>query len=170
MTERCVIVTGAESGIGAACARAFGALGDKVAILYHSDAGLAEASADVVRAAGGTALPLQCSIDDEASVDAAFATVTERFGIASVLVFPSLVFPFVDALTGTIYAFAVFSLGFIARPIGSVVFMAVDRRHGRGVKLTMALFLLGSATVAISFLPGYAETPPSVASFSFSER
>ena len=79
------------------------------------------------------------------------------FGIASVLVFPSLVFPFVDALTGTIYAFAVFSLGFIARPIGSVVFMAVDRRHGRGVKLTMALFLLGSATVAISFLPGYAE-------------
>ena len=79
------------------------------------------------------------------------------FGIASVLVFPSLVFPFVDALTGTIYAFAIFSLGFIARPIGTVVFMAVDRRHGRGVKLTMALFILGSSTVAISFLPGYAE-------------
>ncbi len=79
------------------------------------------------------------------------------FGIASVLVFPSLVFPFVDALTGTIYAFAIFSLGFIARPIGTIVFMAVDRRHGRGVKLTMALFLLGSSTVAISFLPGYAE-------------
>ena len=79
------------------------------------------------------------------------------FGIASVLVFPSLVFPFVDALTGTIYAFAIFSLGFIARPIGTIVFMAVDRRHGRGVKLTMALFLLGSSTVAISFMPGYAE-------------
>ena len=79
------------------------------------------------------------------------------YGIASVLVFPSVVFPFVDKLTGTLYAFAIFGLAFIARPIGSVIFMAVDRYHGRGVKLTIALFLLGGSTVAISFLPGYDE-------------
>ncbi len=78
------------------------------------------------------------------------------YGIASVLVFPALVFPFVDRLTGTLYAFGLFALAFVTRPIGSALFMAVDRRHGRGVKLTMALFLLGTSTALIAFLPGYA--------------
>ncbi|MGI4944005.1 MAG: MFS transporter [Janthinobacterium lividum] len=77
------------------------------------------------------------------------------YAIASVLVFPSLVFPYVDALTGTLYSFAIFALAFIARPFGSLIFMAVDRKHGRGVKLTIALFLLGGSTMAIAFLPGY---------------
>ena len=77
------------------------------------------------------------------------------YGIASVMVFPQVIFPFVDRLTGTLYSFALFSLAFIARPIGTVVFMAVDRRYGRGVKLTAALFLLGGSTASISFLPGY---------------
>src|SRR4051812_38544797 len=54
------------------------------------------------------------------------------FGLASVLVFPQLMFPFApDRLTGTLYSFAIFSLAFIARPVGSVVFMEIDRRHGR---------------------------------------
>ena len=79
------------------------------------------------------------------------------YGIASVLVFPHVFFPFVDRLTGTLYAFAVFSLAFIARPIGSVIFMEVDRRHGRGVKLTIALFLLGGSTAAMAFLPAYTQ-------------
>ncbi|TCM19747.1 putative MFS family arabinose efflux permease [Novosphingobium sp. PhB165] len=78
------------------------------------------------------------------------------YAIASVLVFPKLFFPFVDALTGTIYAFAVFALAFVARPIGSLVFMAIDRAYGRGTKLTMALFMLGGSTAAIAFLPSYA--------------
>ena len=79
------------------------------------------------------------------------------YAIASVLVFPSLVFPFVDALTGTLYSFGLFALAFIARPIGSLIFMWVDRNHGRGVKLTIALFLLGGSTMSIAFLPGYAQ-------------
>ncbi|WFR95299.1 MFS transporter [Rhizobium tumorigenes] len=79
------------------------------------------------------------------------------YGIASVLVFPKLFFPFADALQGTLYSFLIFSLAFIARPIGSVIFMAVDRTYGRGVKLTIALFLLGGSTVSISFLSGYDE-------------
>nr|WP_084164147.1 MFS transporter [Skermanella stibiiresistens] len=77
------------------------------------------------------------------------------YGIGSVLVFPSLFFPFVDPLTGTIYSFMVFSLAFIARPIGSMIFMTVDRLHGRGVKLTAAMLMLGFSTAVISFLPGY---------------
>jgi len=78
------------------------------------------------------------------------------YGIASVLVFPPVFFPFVDRLQGTLYSFVVFSFAFIARPIGSVLFMRVQRRFGRSAKLTMALFLLGSSTAGIAFLPGYA--------------
>lgn len=77
------------------------------------------------------------------------------FGIACVLVFPKVFFPFVDQLKGTLYAFSIFALAFIARPLGTVLFMAIDRRHGRSVKLTTALFLLGGSTAAVSFLPRY---------------
>jgi MFS family permease len=77
------------------------------------------------------------------------------YGIASVLVFPFIFFPFESRLDGTLYSFAVFSLAFIARPIGSIVFMDIQRRWGRGTKLTLALFLLGGSTVGIAFLPGY---------------
>lgn len=79
------------------------------------------------------------------------------YAIASVMVFPKTVFPFVDALTGTLYSFAIFSLAFLARPLGTVLFTHVDRRMGRGTKLGAALMLLGTSTVAIAFLPGYAE-------------
>ena len=73
------------------------------------------------------------------------------------LVFPKVIFPFVDNLTGTIYSFALFGLAFVARPIGSVIFMEIDRRHGRAVKLTIALFMLGGSTASIAFLPGYGD-------------
>ncbi len=79
------------------------------------------------------------------------------YGIGSVLVFPRLIFPFADPLSATLYSFLVFALAFVARPVGSAIFMAIDRRHGRGVKLTIAMFLLGGSTAAISFLPGYAQ-------------
>jgi len=84
------------------------------------------------------------------------------YAIASVVVFPKLIFPFVDPLTGTLYSFAVFALAFIARPFGTTLFMAIDRHHGRGTKLTTALFLLGTSTVAIAFLPSYETIGPAV--------
>lgn len=77
------------------------------------------------------------------------------YALASVLVFPSLVFPYVDALTGTMYSFAIFSLAFLARPFGTLFFIRFDQYYGRSAKLTLALFLLGGCTVAIAFLPGY---------------
>lgn len=77
------------------------------------------------------------------------------YAIASVIVFPALIFPFADRVTATLLSFALFPLAFLARPIGTQVFMAIDRRHGRGTKLTIALFLLGTSTVAVGFLPGY---------------
>jgi MFS family permease len=78
------------------------------------------------------------------------------FGIAAVLVFPTVFFPFVDEQTGTFYAFAIFSLAFVARPFGSLLFRILHQRYGRGTKLTVALFTLGTATAGIAFLPSYA--------------
>lgn len=79
------------------------------------------------------------------------------YAIASVLVFPSLFFPFEGRLEGTLYAFVIFSFAFIARPIGTVLSMAIQRRFGREAKLTIALFLLGSTTAGIAFLPPYSD-------------
>lgn len=78
------------------------------------------------------------------------------FGIAAVLVFPSVFFPFVDARTGTFYAFGIFSLAFVARPFGSLLFRVLHQRYGRGTKLTVALLTLGTATAGLALLPGYA--------------
>ena len=77
------------------------------------------------------------------------------YAIASVLVFPKLVMPNQSPLEATLSIFLIFALGFIARPFGTVLFLWVDRMFGRTVKLTASLFLLGTATVAIAFLPGY---------------
>src|SRR5262245_59040068 len=77
------------------------------------------------------------------------------YGIASVLVFPFIFFPFMTRLDGILLSFVVFALAFIARPIGSIVFFDIQRRWGRSTKLTLALFVLGTCTVGIAFLPGY---------------
>ncbi|MCH4267652.1 MAG: MFS transporter [Brevundimonas sp.] len=77
------------------------------------------------------------------------------YAIASVVVFPQLVFPYAGPLVGTLLSFAVFAVAFIARPFGTALFIAIDRRFGRGTKLTIALFLLGLSTVCLGFLPGH---------------
>jgi MFS family permease len=79
------------------------------------------------------------------------------YGIASVLVFPSLFFPFATPYEGLIYAFVIFSFGFIARIPGAMLGRFVHDRYGRGTKLFGALLLLGTSTVCIAFLPGYEE-------------
>jgi len=77
------------------------------------------------------------------------------YAIASVLVFPSEFFPFEQRLEGTLYAFTIFAFAFLARPFGTITFMALQRRFGRETKLTAALFMLGISTAGIAFLPTY---------------
>lgn len=77
------------------------------------------------------------------------------YGIASVLVFPLVFFPFESGLEGTLYSFVIFSFAFIARPFGSILFMRIQRKFGREAKLTIALFLLGISTAGIAFVPSY---------------
>ncbi|MBV8500392.1 MAG: MFS transporter [Paucibacter sp.] len=78
------------------------------------------------------------------------------YGIASVLVFPRLLFPFASPLEAQLWSFAIFSLAFVARPFGTAISMNIQRRWGLTTKLTGALFLLGTCTVTIAFLQGYA--------------
>ena len=77
------------------------------------------------------------------------------YAIASVLVFPALLFPDVSRLDGTLYAFMIFALAFVARPFGTIVTMALQRAYGRQAKLIAALLLLGASTAGIAFVPSY---------------
>ncbi|MEM0907545.1 MAG: MFS transporter [Pseudomonadota bacterium] len=77
------------------------------------------------------------------------------FAIASVIIFPTRVFPYTDPVTGTLYCFAIFAIAFVARPFGTAIFMVVDRNYGTSVKLTVALVITGTCTVALGFLPTY---------------
>ena len=77
------------------------------------------------------------------------------FGIACVLVFPFTLFPFMSRLDGTLMAFAIFALAFVARPVGTAIGMAVQRRWGRGTKLSLSMLTLGVCTVGMAFLPTY---------------
>lgn len=77
------------------------------------------------------------------------------YAIASVVVFPQLVFPYAGPLGGTLLSFAVFAVAFLARPFGTALFIAIDQKFGRGTKLTIALLLLGLSTVCLGFIPSY---------------
>jgi NAD(P)-dependent dehydrogenase (short-subunit alcohol dehydrogenase family) len=74
-----VVVTGASSGVGRAIARAFGARGDRVALLARNEEAL-HAAADEVRRLGGEALVLPLDVADAAAVEHAAATVEARWG------------------------------------------------------------------------------------------
>ena len=78
------------------------------------------------------------------------------YGTAAALVFNKLFFPTFDPLVGTILAFATFAVGFIARPLGGIVFGHYGDRLGRKNVLVVTLLLMGLATFAIGLLPTYA--------------
>ena len=83
---RTVLVTGASTGIGAGCARAFGALGANVAVHYHSSRDAALAVAEQVRAAGGAALVVQGDLRRSADCERVLKATAERFGAIHVLI------------------------------------------------------------------------------------
>ncbi|HET6943455.1 MAG TPA: MFS transporter, partial [Sphingomicrobium sp.] len=77
------------------------------------------------------------------------------YGSAAALVFNTLFFPEFDPLTGTLLAFATYALGFVARPVGGIVFGHFGDRIGRKRLLMLSLVLMGVATVLIGLLPTY---------------
>jgi MFS family permease len=71
------------------------------------------------------------------------------------LVFARLYFPRADPFVGTIEAFGVYTVGFIARPIGAAIFGHYGDRLGRKAALVVTLLLMGIATFLVAMVPGY---------------
>ena len=71
------------------------------------------------------------------------------------LVFAKLFFPHSDPWVGTLEAFGIYAVGFIARPIGAAIFGHYGDRIGRKSTLIATLLLMGLATAAVALVPGY---------------
>lgn len=78
------------------------------------------------------------------------------YALASVLIFAPLFFPNESPFIGLLASFASFALGFLARPIGAIIFGYIGDRFGRKKSLIITLFLMGLATTCVGLLPTYA--------------
>jgi metabolite-proton symporter len=71
------------------------------------------------------------------------------------LVFAKLFFPHSDPWVGTLEAFAIYAVGFVARPVGAAIFGHYGDRIGRKSTLIATLLLMGLATFAVALVPTY---------------
>jgi MFS family permease len=79
------------------------------------------------------------------------------YSIAAGLVFPALFFPQSDPLAGTINAFIVFAVGYIARPVGALIFGHFGDRLGRKGALVATILLMGFGTFLVALVPTYSQ-------------
>lgn len=77
------------------------------------------------------------------------------YGTAAALVFGKIFFPSFSSTAGTLAALATFAVGFIARPLGAVLFGHWGDRLGRKSMLIASLLIMGGATVAVGLVPTY---------------
>lgn len=82
----CAVVTGAESGIGKACAEALGRAGARVALTYFKDRAAADAVVTTIERAGSRAIAVQCDVSQEAAVESLFAAAEAMLGPVTLLV------------------------------------------------------------------------------------
>ncbi|MFJ9818476.1 MFS transporter [Streptomyces sp. NPDC101151] len=95
-----------------------------------------------------------------AGVSAFIGTTIEWFdfyiyGAAAALVLGKVFFTGTSTAIGTLAAFATFWVGFLARPVGGLVFGHIGDRYGRKQALVITLMMMGGATVCVGLLPGY---------------
>ena len=77
------------------------------------------------------------------------------YSVASALVFPKIFFPSNDEFVGLLLSFSAFAVGYLARPIGGIIFGRLGDKVGRKYVLVFTLVLIGVATVLIGALPDY---------------
>jgi len=77
------------------------------------------------------------------------------YGLAAGVVFNKLYFPTNDVLVSTLLAYATFAVGFLARPVGGVVFGHFGDKVGRKSMLVLTLMIMGVSTVLIGLVPDY---------------
>src|SRR5262249_22809938 len=80
------------------------------------------------------------------------------YGTAAALVFPRLYFPAeLDPNAAQLLSYATFTIGFISRPLGGVIFGWMGDRVGRKSTLVATLLLMGISTVLVGVVPTYAQ-------------
>ena len=77
------------------------------------------------------------------------------YSIVTGLVFAKLYFPQSDPIIGTLQAFGIYAVGFVARPVGAAIFGHYGDRIGRKSTLIATLMLMGIATFLVAFVPPY---------------
>jgi len=77
------------------------------------------------------------------------------YGTMAALVFPQLFFPESSSYIGTLQAFTTLFVGFLARPIGAMIFGNYGDKIGRKATLVITLLLMGVSTTIIGLLPTY---------------
>ncbi len=77
------------------------------------------------------------------------------YSVVTGLVFAKLFFPKSDPLVGTLEAFTIYAVGFVARPIGAAIFGHFGDRIGRKSTLIATLLLMGIATFLVALVPTY---------------
>ena len=77
------------------------------------------------------------------------------YGVVAGIVFNKIYFPDFDPTVGTVRAFATFAVGFVARPLGGIVFGHFGDKLGRKKMLVLTLEIMGVATVGIGLVPSY---------------
>lgn len=97
-----------------------------------------------------------------ATISSLFGSIIEwydffLYGVVAGLVFDKLYFPGENEFISTMLAYGTFALGFVARPLGGVIFGHFGDTIGRKKMLMLTLLLMGGATVAIGFIPTYAQ-------------
>lgn len=78
------------------------------------------------------------------------------YGVVAGLVFNKLFFPKEDPFIGLLLAYVTFAIGFVARPVGGILFGHFGDRLGRKGMLVLTLLIMGIATFLIGLLPTYA--------------
>ena len=112
-------------------------------------------SATVTREDAGKEVPVR-----RLAIASTIGTIIEAYdfvlyGTVAALVFDKLFFPDAEPVIATLASFATFGVGFLARPVGGVIFGHFGDKVGRKKMLVLALVIMGVATVAIGALPGY---------------
>jgi metabolite-proton symporter len=79
------------------------------------------------------------------------------YGLASASFFPDLFFPTDDPFVSQLLSFGTFTIGFVARPVGGVIFGYLGDRWGRKSTLVATLLLMGVSTLLIGCLPTYSQ-------------
>ena len=79
------------------------------------------------------------------------------YGLAAGIIFGDVFFPQATPVMALLSSFAAYSVGFIARPIGALLFGWIGDRHGRKIVMVITIGLMGFSTMLIGLIPSYAQ-------------